>query len=53
MISSHFQDIVFKHTGVTNLTFQGQVMSSVTWPLNPHMLFSTCFFRKFFVRCIV
>jgi len=33
-ISSRFWDIGLKHIGVTSLTFQGHVTSSVTWPFD-------------------
>jgi len=33
-ISSRFWDIELKHIGVTSLTFQGHVTSSVTWPFD-------------------
>jgi len=37
------------HIEVTiTLTFQGQVMSSVTWPFDSHSPFSVCYFRQFF-----
>ena len=41
-----------KLIGVTTLTFQGHVMSSVTWPFDnffdSHRPFHICFFRQFF-----
>jgi len=44
--SSSFGDCAVKHIGVTSLTFQGHVTSSVTWPFDsPYAISYWWFFR--------